>query len=270
MTPILAEIHIYPIKSCGGISLQTVEVGPKGPHLDRRWMLVSKEGRFISQREHPSLALVAVRLEKQHLFVNTPNGAEIKIPISNEGPDANVTVWKSDVLAKDQGNEAAQFFSDYLGRTCHLVFFPDQSKRQVDQQYAKNPDDEVGFADGFPFLLISNGSLDTLCQKIGTSLLMNRFRPNLVITNCSPFAEDTWQTIKIGPISFLVAKPCSRCTITTIDQETGLKGVEPLQTLATFRKEDKKILFGQNLVHKNSGFLNVGLPVEVLCQKVRE
>ena len=270
MTPILSEIHIYPIKSCGGISLQTVEVGPKGPHLDRRWMLVSEEGRFISQREHPSLALVAVRHEKQHLFIKIPTGDEIKIPISNEGPDVNVTVWKSDVLAKDQGNEAAQFFSDYLGRTCRLVFFPDQSKRQVDQQYAKNPNDEVGFADGFPFLLISEGSLDTLCRKMGTPLLMNRFRPNLVVTNCEAFAEDTWHTIKIGPISFLVAKPCSRCTVTTIDQETGIKGVEPLQTLATFRKEDKKILFGQNLVHENSGFLKVGLPVEVLCQKEHE
>ncbi len=267
MMPILSEIYIYPIKSCGGISLQSVEIGKKGPHLDRRWMLVSESGRFISQRDTPSLALISVKIDESHLYIREPKGSEIKIPISNNGPIRTVTVWKSEVAAIDQGNEASQFFSEHVKKNVRLVFFPDSSKRQVDQQYAKSPDDEVGFADGFPFLLISEGSLLALCQRMGNPLPMNRFRPNLVVSNCPPFAEDTWRSIKIGPISFLVAKPCSRCIVTTIDQNTGINGKEPLETLAKFRKIENKIMFGQNLVHENCGTLKVGSPVEILCQK---
>jgi uncharacterized protein YcbX len=145
-----------------------------------------------------------------------------------------------------------------------LVFMPDASRRQVNQNYAPSPDDVVGFADGYPFLLISEASLKDLNQRLNAPVPMNRFRPNLVISGCLPYEEDTWKWIRIGEVRFKVAKPCARCIVTTVDQSTGEKGVEPFQTLAAYRKQEKGIMFGQNLIHTTQGVLSIGQTVEVL------
>jgi hypothetical protein len=131
-------------------------------------------------------------------------------------------------------------------------------RRQVNPNFAQRPEDQVAFADAFPFLLISEASLDDLNARMHAPLPMNRFRPNIVITGCAPYAEDTWPSLRIGSVDFAAAKACVRCTVTTTDQTTTERGEEPLKTLATYRKTDAGVVFGQNLIHLNRGTIRVG------------
>ena len=257
-------MHFYPIKGCKAIDLNSASVGAMGPEMDRRWMIVDSNGRFISQRQEPSMALIETEWKGNVLTVRVPNGPPHSIPFANQGPKREVSIWDDICEAIDQGDAIAKWLSHFLGRECRLVFIPDDSKRRVNPKYAPNPDSIVGFADRFPFLLISEASLHDLNKRLEHPIPMNRFRPNLVVSGCGPFEEDTWKRIRIGNIIFKAAKPCSRCTVITVDQNTGEKGEEPLKTLATYRKMEKGILFGQNLVHENQGVLSVGEIVEIL------
>jgi uncharacterized protein YcbX len=135
--------------------------------------------------------------------------------------------------------------------------------RPIKSRYQVN-NEQVSFADGFPFLLISDASLADLNQRLEQPVPMNRFRPNLVVSGCEAFAEDGWQSIRIGSIGFRVVKPCDRCVITTVDQTQGIRGKEPLLTLAQYRRWDGKIWFGQNLIHEQLGMLKVGDSVEII------
>jgi uncharacterized protein YcbX len=175
----------------------------------------------------------------------------------------SVTVWADTVDAADAGAEAAAWLSEFLGTDCRLVCFAREAVRPVDRVYAE-ASDQVGFADGFPFLLISQASLDDLNARLAQPVPMLRFRPNLVIGGSEPYAEDDWRRIRIGDLTFRVAKPCSRCIIPTIDPATARRGSEPLRTLMSYRRRDNKVYFGQNLVHDAVGRLAVGMPVEVL------
>jgi hypothetical protein len=173
-----------------------------------------------------------------------------------------VTVWDDSVVASDQGDAAATLLSDHLGQPCRLVRVDEA--RIADQAYAA-PGTVVGFADGFPLLLITDASLGALNGRLPMPLPIDRFRPNLVVSGAEPFAEDGWRRIRIGDIELDVVKPCARCTITTVDQATGRRdGAEPLRALGTFRRGRRGVLFGQNLVHRSQGLLRVGDPVEVL------
>lgn len=260
----LSALNIYPIKSCKGIALNSVTIGKKGPGLDRRWVIVDANGRFMSQRQFHQLALVETQLEGNSLVIQIPNEKPCRCPIAEKGQMREVTVWNDTCLAVDQGDEAAEKLSRFLQTDCRLVYMPDTTFRQVNQKYAPSENDDVGFADGYPFLLISEASLDDINSRLTSPVPMNRFRPNLVIRGCKSFEEDSWSEIRIGEIHFKIAKPCSRCIVTTIDQNTGIKGTEPLQMLATYRKQEKGIMFGQNIIHKNLGTLTVGAPVEII------
>jgi hypothetical protein len=174
-----------------------------------------------------------------------------------------VVVWGDAVQASPAGADADAWLSGFLGLPCRLVCFPDDAVRSVDPGFAR-PSDQVGFADGFPFLLISQASLDDLNGRVDEAVSMLRFRPNLVVDGCDAYAEDDWRRIRIGDIEFRVAKPCSRCVIPTIDPATGLRGQEPLRTLMSYRRRDNKVYFGQNLIHDGFGRLAVGMPLEVL------
>lgn len=179
------------------------------------------------------------------------------------GPSIRATVWKDECAVFDEGRDAAAWFSDYLGVAVRLVRLADENARPLGTTSAQ-PGDRVSFADAYPFLLISEASLDGLNRRLSLPLPMDRFRPNIVITGCDAHAEDRWRHVRIGEIDFRVAKPCARCVITTTDQQTGEVGGEPLRTLATYRLEDGKILFGQNLVHVGRGTVGVGDSVVVL------
>src|SRR5207244_2548695 len=108
---------------------------------------------------------------------------------------------------------------EFLGLNCELVYFPDESTRQVDRNYAREGV-QVGFADGFPLLLIAEASLEELNRRLAAPVTMKRFRPNLVVQGAPPFAEDTWRHISIGGLDFQVVKPCERCSIPNVDPET--------------------------------------------------
>ncbi len=260
----LESLHLYPVKSCGGLAVQLWDVERLGLRYDRRWMVVTPDGRFLSQREWPRLALVRPRVKPPDLLLDAPGQSPLVLPLEpRDGSAARVQLWGDSVQAWWAGREADGWFTSVLGIACRLAYLPDDGCRTVDRKYA--PDRAVtAFTDGFPFLLLGRASLEELNRRMRAPLPMNRFRPNLVVSGSAPFAEDGWRRIRIGDIGFEVAKPCARCVMTTTDQDTGERGDEPLRTLATFRKAGGKVLFGQNLVHRGEGRLRVGDKVEVV------
>jgi uncharacterized protein YcbX len=254
----LSEIHIYPIKSARGISLSSAHVDRRGLEYDRRWMVVDELGAFLSQRSLPRMALIRVELSPSHLCVGAEGMNELRLPLRPESGDPlRVTVWDDSFEALDTGAEAATWFSKVLSRPCRLVYMNDETERFVNPIYAPEKT-IVSFADAFPFLLISQASLDDLNARLADPVPMNRFRPNLVVEGSNAYDEDTWANVRIGALSFRIAKPCSRCAVPTVDQETGLRGEEPMLTLSTYRTADGKIYFGQNLTHEKEGMLAVG------------
>jgi uncharacterized protein len=260
----LSGLYVYPIKSMGGIPLEAWDVDGRGLRYDRRWMLVDEDGWFISQRELPRMALIGVRIEPDRLVVVAPGMPLLELSLgTTTGKTIPARIWDDVVEASPVGDDADRWFGEFLGVRCRLAFLPDESVRPVDPDYGETGD-QVGLADGFPFLLISEASLADLNARLEQPLPMNRFRPNLVIGGCEPFAEDGWSRVRIGSITFRVVKPCSRCAITTVDQTTVVTGKEPLRTLARFRKVGNKVLFGQNLIHDGTGTLHTGDPVEIL------
>ncbi len=260
----LSEIWQHPVKSLRGLPLQRAELEAKGLAGDRRWMLVDGNGRFITQREQSRLSLVDALPQDGALAFAAPGMPPLTTASPPEGGERlAVTIWRDPCEAVAPSAEADHWFSDYLGQACRLVYLPDDSLRPVDPDYAR-PGEQVGFADGFPLLLISQGSLDDLNSRLETPLPMRRFRPNLVVSGCEPHAEDGWRRIRIGETTFRVVKPCSRCIIPTIDPATGERSPEPLRTLAGYRRRDNRIYFGQNLVHEGNGILEVGMAVELL------
>ena len=260
----LSGIYRYLVKSLAGESLEQVPVDDFGLQMDRRWMLVDNEGVFLSQRELPRMALIKPRLTPEGLLLQAPEKSDLAVmqpPIESER--VKVKVWNDRCAAQLVDPQADAWLSDYLGRTCRLVYMPDESVRRVDQRYAR-PEDRAAFSDGFPLLLISQASLDDLNSRLGEPLPMSRFRPNLVVEGCTPYAEDEWKKIRIGELSLRVVKPCSRCKITTVDPYTSETGAEPLKTLAGYRRRGKQVYFGQNLIHDAPAELALDMPVEVL------
>ncbi|WP_417702963.1 MOSC domain-containing protein [Pseudomonas sp.] len=266
--PSLSGLYRYPLKSGRGEVLQRSAVDGLGLQGDRRWMLVDADnGRFITQRLLPQMSqLSALYDARGGLTLSAPGRNELCVALPDPEQDLRgVIVWRDSLRVPDAGDEAAAWLSDLLGKPCRLVQVPEERTRQVDTAYAQ-PGDRVAFADGFPLLLIGQASLDDLSLRVGQPLSMLRFRPNLVVTGSEPYAEDSWKRIRIGEVEFEVAKGCSRCILTTIDPQTGERSVqrEPLATLKTYRERDGDVYFGQNLLPRGIGELQVGMPVEVL------
>lgn len=262
----IRDLYIYPIKSCGGHRVDAAFATKRGLQDDRLLMIVDGEGSFLTQREYPTMALIEPTLGEELLTLRAPGMATLDLPLRTSGPHSYATVWNDQCQVIDQGKVVAEWLSDYLGTTARLVRLPDTFHRPVDPRYGRTPDDETSFADGYPFLLISQESLDELNRRLTTPVPMNRFRPNLVVQGCEPFAEDGWRQLQIGAVTFYPVKPCARCPIPTIDQATGAVGKEPLKTLATFRRTaEGKVMFGQNLLSSETGVIRVGDPVVVIA-----
>jgi hypothetical protein len=221
-------------------------------------MVVDEHGKFLTQRSIPRMALIHVELDSSQLVVKAEGMTDLRLPLKPvSGDTLQVRVWDDSLDALDTGQEAASWFSKMLSRPCRLVYMPDQTERIVNPKYAlKNT--LVSFADAFPFLLISQASLNNLNTRLDAPVPMNRFRPNLVLDGCDAHEEDTWASLRIGNISFRIAKPCSRCTVPTVNQETGVRASEPIRTLSTYRTIGGKVYFGQNLIHETEGILTVG------------
>jgi uncharacterized protein YcbX len=259
----LTALYRYPVKSLRAESASRLAVGARGFVGDREWMIVDADGRFLTQRQQPRMCLVDCVVDVDGLRLQAP-GMPVLRPRPQPGQRIEVEVWSDRVEVETAAAPADDWCSSFLGQPCRLVRFPDDVVRPVDPSYAE-AGDQVGFADGYPFLLISEASLDDLNRRLAQPLPMARFRPNLVVSGCAPYAEDSWRRIRIGDLAFRVCKPCSRCAIPTIDIATAERGREPLATLATYRKRDNNVYFGQNLVHDDRGWLTLGAAVEVIA-----
>lgn len=265
----VSQLYIYPIKSLGGIALQTADITDRGFKYDRRWMLIDSNNRFISQREVAEMALLRVSIAESGLEVfHVSNPADVfEIPFGPyNGVSVPVTVWDAGCNATLVNEEANNWFSNKLKIDCRLVYMNDQDKILIDETYNIN-NSINSFSDGFPILIASEASLIDLNSRLNEPLPMNRFRPNLVISGSKAFEENEMKEFAIGDIHFFGVKPCARCVITTIDQSTAVKGKEPLKTLATYRNYNNKILFGENVIAMQTGTISVGDKVQVLQTK---
>src|SRR5690606_28029783 len=265
--PRVTAINVYPIKSCGGIARQSAEVRARGLVSDRRYMLVDADGTFITQRRHPRLALTRVADDGDDGFrVDAPGHSTLRLPwVWPSGPRVEVPVWRARVPATALPDEIGAWFEDLVEMPCRIVYMPDGWHRAVPNEAAA-PGDEVSFADAAPMLLTSEASLEDLCSRLPSPISMRRFRPNIVVDGDGPFVEDGWRRIAIGETELEVAWPSTRCVLTTIDPDTGVKDPagEPLRTLRTFRRGPNGVLFGQNVIPRRLGTIRVGDRVEVL------
>lgn len=267
----VAGLFHYPIKSCAGSALTEATLDPRGIRHDRELMVIdAATGTFLTQREYPRMALIAPRLDGHTLRVGAPGMAPLTVPVVRAGATRPVAIWRDTCPAVDQGDAAADWLGAFLGTPCRLVRMAEGYVRDVDPTYATSPADQVGFADGFPCLLIAEESLADLNGRLAEPLLMNRFRPNIVISGGAPFGEDHVGRLRIGEIVFHAPKACARCTITLVEQETARTGKEPLRTFASFRKAKRGVLFGQNLIHATTGTIRVGDDVVALAMKAAE
>ncbi len=255
----VSALNVYPIKSCRGIQLSSSDVTTRGLRDDRLFMVVNWQGEFVSQREYPSMALIELQAVGSEWRLSAPGLPPLQFQPSTTGESLEVVVWSDYCQATDQGTAVSDWFSKYLNLPCRLVRISDHHPRLVDRNYAVSPTDQVGFADGFPLLLISTASLADLNDRLGTELSMDRFRPNIVIEGCAPYEEDYWKRIRIGSWECDVVKPCARCTITTVDPLTAVRGKEPLLTLAKYRQlPPLGVIFGQNAIPRGAGRIAVG------------
>ena len=268
----LSALNLYPVKSCRGFSVTAAELDDFGFVGDRRFMVVSAEdGKFLTQRTHPRMALIETALSKTALTLSSAGQDPVTIPLNASAGLRTVTVWKSTTSADDCGDEPAEWLSDFLGLPLRLVRMGGTYQRPIVKATAQ-PGDVVSFADGYPLLVISEATLadlnDRLIAKQEEPLPMNRFRPNLVVTGCAPYGEDAWTHVRIGDVVLRNAGLCARCPITTTNQETAVRGKEPLKTLATYRRDPADptdVLFGVNLIHETKrGTLRVGAAVEAV------
>ncbi|MBC8141156.1 MAG: MOSC domain-containing protein [Armatimonadetes bacterium] len=254
MEAIVSGLFVYPIKGCRAIAVESAPVEARGLRNDRRWMLVHAEtGGFLSQRSHSEMARIHVTVTEGDTLGVVFGRELVVVPFV---PDAELeritaTIWGFTGDALDCGEEAASFFTDLLRLPLRLVRVPDDFARRVSPRFARTPTDGTGFADGFPVLLTTEPSLSDLNTRLPVPVPMNRFRPNVVVSgDFAPWAEGGWETLRIGNVVLHHMKPCERCGVTTIEQETGAHtGAEPLATLATFRRDavSGKVLFGANL-----------------------
>ncbi|MEU1540478.1 MOSC N-terminal beta barrel domain-containing protein [Actinacidiphila glaucinigra] len=265
-TPRLSALHVHPVKSLGGQRLSEAAVEPWGLAGDRRWMLADAAGRCVTQREQPRLALARAESSPGGgLLLTAPGMPVLDIDVPEPSMTVPVHLWGDRVEAVPAGEAAAAWFSGYLGTEVALVHLDDPGRRRpIDPEYAR-PGETVSFADGFPLLVTTEASLAALNALVAAGdhpgegpLPMDRFRPNAVIAGTDAWAEDTWTRIRIGEVEFRVVKPCGRCVVTTTDQDTAVRGREPLRTLARHRRFGGRLVFGQNLVPVRPGTLRVG------------
>ena len=275
----VASLHVHPIKSLRGIAVDAATVDDLGLALDRRWMLVDDGGVFLTQREDPSMTLLrtelvpaaggdARRAELGHTVrVHAPSGDTLDLaPPPADARRRRVRIWAHEVLAADYPADVDAWFSEALGRPCHLTWLPEDSRRPIDDPHA-TPTDRAAFGDAFPVLVATQASLDDLNARLAArgepAVTMERFRPNVVVAgDAAPYAEDGWGRIWAGEVALDLVKPCARCVMTTVDPESARSGAEPLRTLSGYRKVGSKVMFAQNALVRAGGALRVGDPVQ--------
>jgi uncharacterized protein YcbX len=257
----LIDIIFYPVKSCAGISVAQALLTEAGLEVDgvadREWMLVTGDGQFLTQREHPRMALVTPRVQGGVLQLSAPGQAPFDIDIHQAASSGGlaVRIWDDHVLADDCGDLAAAWCEQAIGAPCRLVRFPAGARRLTSTSWTGGVAAPTRFADGYPVLVIGAASLADLNDKLGAAgrpaLPMDRFRPNLVIDGLGPFEEDYVDTFELGGVRLKAVKPCPRCPIPSVDQATGVPGADPLDILQSYRRKpqlDGAVCFGMNCI----------------------
>lgn len=262
----ISGIFIYPIKSLGGIPVDSARVMKKGLQHDRRWMLVDSDNIFLTQRIHHRMALFRMSFANEGFKV-TYDGNDIGIPSTMEGDPFRAKIWDDEVTVQEVSSAHSDWFSKHLGFSCKLVAFPEQNDRLVDVRYRVG-EDHVSLADAYPLMMVGQSTLDDLNARMEIPLPMNRFRPSVVFTAGEAFEEDHWDKFTMNDISFAAVKLCKRCVLTTIDQATGIRGIEPLATLSTYRKKDNGVYFGQNVIPTTLGQISIG--DEIIISSTRD
>jgi hypothetical protein len=261
----MIKIHsltVYPVKSLGPVEVDSTDLEPRGLRYDRRWMVIDDQAMFVTQRTLEAMALIKVEITTDGLRLSREGFGQVAIPFKPEGNPITVQVWNSVVEAQTVLTQADQWLSDCLKRSLRLVYMPDHSQRES----GKSGQSIVSFADGYPVLVVSLGSLDLLNQKLGEThtVSMRRFRPNIVLEGVEAHHEDTVATLETDSASLIFEKQCARCKVVTIDPETSAIGKEPLKTLATYRTQNGQVMFGANYRPGRCGPLYVGQTVTAL------
>ncbi|MDR5800146.1 MOSC N-terminal beta barrel domain-containing protein [Caballeronia sp. LZ001] len=260
--PTISALFVYPVKSCGAIALDCVQLAVHGFPWDRHWMVIDENGRFVSQREFPAMARIVPTLTADALVLNSPDTAEpLEVPLARAKDPARVAVnvWRDHFEALDEGVTAARWFSARLGVPVRLVRFADDVTRLASKTWTRDADAPTQFADGFPLLVTNHASLDDLNARLEAKgaprVPMNRFRPNVVLSGLDAFEEDFIDTISVDGIVLRMVKPCARCPITTVDQTHGVRDAqwpnEPLDVMMGWRanaRVDGGLTFGQNAI----------------------
>lgn len=261
----IQSLFIYPVKSLRGIAVDTMRLDDFGPEADRRWMLVDSDNCFVTQRTHPALANIDLEVSGSGELLITVPGCAPEV-LRTGGVERRVRVWRDWVMAVEAEQGASQCVSGYLGQEVRFVYMPESTFRRVDTQRVAE-ERRVGFADGFPFLIATEASLLDLNGRLEQAVDIRRFRPNIVVSGAEPWQEDQWTGLRIGELPFRVVKPCSRCVMTTVDPDTGVKAgdLEPLRTLGHFRRTPDGVMFGVNAVHNGEpGQIAVGDPITII------
>lgn len=260
---VISGLNIYPVKSLKPVPVDYAEVDCFGFRSDRRFVLVDADGGFISQRKYPELSQVCCDFDGEILRIRSKAFTELRFLIDEFVSLSKVSVWSDTVDALVLQDNRTKVLSEFLGVSISLAYMPDTTFRQVDRQFF-DVEQPVSFADGFPFLLANQASLNDLNSKLDLPVGMSRFRPNIVFEGDLAFQEDEWQRIKVGEVEFELVKPCSRCVMTCIDEQ-GIRQKEPLKTLASYRNNEFGVCFGQNMVQLNAGKITVGDKLSVIC-----
>lgn len=269
MTPRIGGLYIYPVKSAAGIECEDVQLGPHGLLHDREWMIVDPAGRFLTQREEPTLALLRTAITRDSLRLTRPSGDTLSLPLTHEGERAQVQVWNAHCTAFDAGQEAAEFISTWLGRPLRLVRFDTRQLRLSNKEWTAGRDVSTLFSDGYPLLVLSRASIDDLSARVGHALPVQRFRPNVLLDGIDAYGEDAVPGLRCGEVTLQLTKACTRCAITTIDQTSGERtGEEPLRTLRSYRfdKALRGVVFGRNAyaIEGAGTSLTRGAPVSII------
>ena len=259
VTVSIASLHVYPIKSCGGIALTEVMVIETGFEFDRAWMVVDPAGVLVTQRQLPRMALIQPTLKTTEMVLRAPGMLALHVALDRVEAAVRVKVWNDEVAAFDMGDLCAQWFSDFLGRPLRLVRFDPEQKRLSDHRWTGALDAENAFADGFPMLVASSAGLDELNRRLVArgepAVTMARFRPNLVLDGLDAHGEDALDEITFatadGPVRLKLVKPCTRCSMPDVDPATGEPGHAVGDVLASYRADarmDGALTFGMNAV----------------------
>ncbi|MEO6064866.1 MAG: MOSC N-terminal beta barrel domain-containing protein [Lysobacterales bacterium] len=263
----VASLHIHPLKSAAALDVDTLEIVARGAVGDRRWMVIDAADRFVTARAEARLVLIRALPQGEGLMLSAPGTTPLCVAAPTNARRIVVRIWNDHVGAVLADEDAHAWLSAFLGRPVRLVYMDSASRRAVDPVFGA-AGDEVSFADGYPLLVISGNALHELNARLADPISMTRFRPNIVIEQCAPHAEDGWRRVRIGTVAFDAVKTCTRCVFTTIDPATAIRDAagEPLTTLRTYRRAEvgNDVLFGMNLIARGEGTLRLGDPVEVL------